>query len=147
MIALLQRVSSSSVRIDNKEIAKINRGYNILLGILKDDTIEDINKLIPKILKLRLFNDECGKMNLSIKDIDGEILVISQFTLGANYKKGNRPSFMDAMNPRDAKILYRTFVDTLKDYITTKEGVFGASMSVEIINDGPVTIILDSKKL
>jgi D-tyrosyl-tRNA(Tyr) deacylase len=147
MIALIQRVSSSRVSVANQEIAKINRGYNILLGILKDDTFDDIQKLVPKILKLRLFSDECGKMNLSIKDIDGEILVVSQFTLAANYKKGNRPSFTNAMNPTDAKMLYKEFIKELKDYIEVKEGIFGASMSVEIINDGPVTIILDSKKL
>ncbi len=147
MIALIQRVSSSSVIVDSKVVSKIDRGYNILLGIMQDDTIDDIQKLVAKILKLRLFSDECGKMNLSIKEVDGEILVVSQFTLAANAKKGNRPSFSAAMNPKDAKELYRAFIDNLSNYITVKEGIFGASMSVEIVNDGPVTIILDSKKL
>ena len=147
MIALLQRVSKSSVSIEGKEVAATKRGFSILLGIMEGDTLEDINKLVKKIVKLRVFENECGKFDLSILDIEGEVLVVSQFTLAANCKKGNRPSFSKAMKPAEAKILYKKFIENLSTYLSVKEGVFGASMSVEIINDGPVTIILDSKEL
>ncbi len=147
MTAVLQRVKSSSVWVDSTEVASIKRGYNILLGIFKDDTSSDIDKLVNKILKLRIFADECGKMNLNITQVDGSILVVSQFTLTANTKKGNRPSFDSAMNPKDAKVLYKEFCYRLSQSIEVKEGIFGAMMQVEIINDGPVTIILDSKEL
>jgi len=147
MIAIIQRVSKSSVSVDGKLIGTINRGYNILLGVLKDDTNEDIDKLVSKIVKLRIFNDECGKMNLSICDIEGEALVVSQFTLVANIKKGNRPSFENAMTPKDAKKMYLKFIAHLKQFIEVKSGIFGANMSVDILNDGPVTIVLNSKEL
>ena len=147
MIALIQRVKSSSVKVDGKEIAKIGKGFNILLGIVEDDTSEDIDKLIKKIVKMRIFENDCGKFDLSILDVDGEVLVVSQFTLSANIKKGNRPSFSKAMNPKDAKVLYREFVEKLSNYVPTKEGIFGAMMEVEIINDGPVTIIANSKEI
>ena len=147
MIALIQRVKSSSVKVDGKVVAKIGRGFNILLGIEEGDTSSDIDKLIKKIVKMRIFENECGKFDLSILDVAGEILVVSQFTLLADIKKGNRPSFSRAMNPKDAKILYREFVDKLSQHISTKEGIFGAMMEVEIINDGPVTIVANSKEL
>jgi D-tyrosyl-tRNA(Tyr) deacylase len=147
MIALIQRVSSSKVTVNNQKISAINNGYNILLGIFKDDDFNDIDKLVSKIVKLRLFSDECGKLNYNILDINGEVLVVSQFTLTANCKKGNRPSFSSAKNPQDAKTLYKAFIKKLSQYLEVKEGIFGASMSVDIVNDGPVTIILDSKNL
>ena len=147
MIALIQRVKRSSVSINGEVISSIGRGFNILLGILDGDTKEDISKLVKKIVKLRIFNNECGKFDLSIGDIDGEVLVVSQFTLGANCKRGNRPSFSNAMAPQKAKELYSEFIEQLKSSIEVKSGIFGANMEIEIINDGPVTIILDSNKI
>ncbi len=147
MVAIIQRVSNSCVKVDNKEIAKISKGFNILLGVLKGDTKEDISKLIKKIVNLRVFANECGKMDLSIAEVGGEALVVSQFTLAANVKKGKRPSFDRAMPPKEAKELYEEFCSELEKFIPTKRGVFGAMMEVEIINDGPVTFILDSRKL
>ena len=147
MIAIIQRVSKSSVSVDGELVSSINRGINILLGIVEEDSLEDIEKLVKKIVKIRIFSDECGKMNLSILDIEGEALVISQFTLAANVKKGNRPSFSQAKKPSEAKELYLEFIKLLNEFIEVKSGIFGANMSVEIINDGPVTFILDSNKL
>ena len=147
MIALLQRVKRSSVKVDDRLISEIGEGLNILLGVLKDDNENDIEKLVKKIVNLRIFNDENGKMNLSVKDIDGEILVVSQFTLAGNVKKGNRPSFDDAMAPDEAKRLYEKFCEDLNKSVKVKTGIFGAMMEVKIINDGPVTFIMDSKKL
>ena len=147
MIALVQRVSRSSVVIDGKEIAHIGRGYNILLGVLKGDNTEDIEKLIPKLIHLRIFADEAGKMNRSILDIGGEALVVSQFTLAGSVKKGRRPSFDKAMPPEEAKRLYTLFCEGLGRHIPVQRGEFGAMMDVEIHNDGPVTFIVDSKVL
>ena len=147
MIALIQRVNKSSVSVDGKEVAAIGKGLNILLGVFDGDTQEDINKLINKIVKLRIFSDECGKMNLSIQDIGGKVLVVSQFTLAGSVKKGNRPSFSKAMPPIAAKELYLEFIEKLNQFIEVENGVFGATMQVEINNDGPVTFILDSTKL
>ena len=147
MIALIQRVKNSWVIVDNKEVAKINKGFNILLGIMQGDNEEDINKLVKKIVNMRIFPNEQGKFDKSIQDINGEILVISQFTLGANIKKGNRPSFSNAMEPNKAKELYEEFIHKLNQEVPTKAGIFGANMEVGIINDGPVTIIADSKLL
>ncbi len=147
MIALIQRVKNSWVIVDNKEVAKINKGFNILLGIMQGDNEEDINKLVKKIVNMRIFPNEEGKFDKSIQDINGEILVISQFTLGANIKKGNRPSFSNAMEPQKAKKLYEEFIHKLNQEVPTKAGIFGANMEVGIINDGPVTIIADSKLL
>lgn len=147
MIALIQRVKKSSVRVDGKEIASINRGYNILLGVIKGDGKDDIDKLVNKIINLRLFANESGKMDLSILDVQGEALVVSQFTLSANVKKGRRPSFDSAMPPKEAKELYNIFCEELQKHIKLSRGEFGAMMEVDILNDGPVTIIIDSKKL
>jgi len=147
MIALVQRVSYSSVTIDGELVSYIDRGINILLGILEDDNKDDIDKLVQKIVKLRIFSDECGKMNLNIVDYGGAALVVSQFTLAGDVKKGNRPSFTKAKNPQEAKQLYLDFIDKLSKYIEVRSGVFGANMSVDIKNDGPVTFILDSKVL
>lgn len=147
MIALLQRVKYSSVSVDSMEIASIHKGYNILLGVMKGDSIEDINKLINKIVHLRIFADDKGKMNLNILDIEGEALVVSQFTLVASVKKGRRPSFDNAMPPEEAKSLYNIFCKELQKYIPVSTGKFGAMMEVDILNDGPVTIIINSKEL
>ncbi len=147
MIALLQRVKNSSVLIDGQAIARIAQGYTILLGVIKEDTQEDITKLIKKILGLRLFPNEEGKMDKNIVQVGGQILVVSQFTLAANCKRGNRPDFSLAMPPALAKELYEDFVAKLSKHIEVQTGVFGAMMDVHILNDGPVTILLDSRQL
>jgi len=147
MIALLQRVSSSSVTVAGEEVARIGRGLNILLGVFKGDTEADIDKLVPKIVNLRIFADEAGKMNLSLLDIGGEALVVSQFTLAGSVKKGRRPSFEWAMPPAEAERLYERFCEELERFVPVQRGIFGAMMEVEILNDGPVTFILDSREL
>lgn len=147
MRAVVQRVSSSKVEVDNKVIGSIKKGLNVLIGISKEDTIEDLNYIKDKILNLRIFEDENEKMNLSLLDVKGEILVISQFTLYGDCRKGRRPNFMNAEGGEKAKEAYNTFVKLLKESnIKIETGEFGADMKVEIQNDGPVTIILDSKK-
>ncbi len=148
MIVVIQRVSSSSVKVDGKVVGEIGQGLNILLGVKKGDTSEDIPKLVNKIVNLRIFSDENGKMNLSLVDVKGEVLVISQFTLAGNVKKGRRPSFDDSEKPDVANALYEEFVEELKENsVKTQTGVFGAMMDVSIQNDGPVTFIIDSKEL
>ncbi len=147
MVALIQRVTSSWVKVDNKEIARIGRGYNILLGVVQGDSETDIQKLVKKIVHLRLFPNEGGKMDRNILEVGGEILVVSQFTLAANIKRGNRPDFTAAKEPKEAKRLYDLFCDELSRYLPVYRGEFGAMMEVGIINDGPVTIIADSQKL
>ncbi|BAF69187.1 D-aminoacyl-tRNA deacylase [Nitratiruptor sp. SB155-2] len=147
MVALIQRVKESWVKIDGTEIAKIGKGYNILLGVMKEDTTKDIEKLIKKIVKLRLFPNESGKMDKNILEVKGSVLVVSQFTLAGNAKKGNRPDFTAAMPPKEAKELYDHFCQKLSLHLPVQTGLFGAMMEVGIINDGPVTLILDSKKL
>ncbi|MBZ0311988.1 D-tyrosyl-tRNA(Tyr) deacylase [Clostridium butyricum] len=147
MRAVVQRVTSSSVTVDEKVIGSINEGFNVLIGICKDDTIEDLQYIKDKIINLRVFHDENDKMNLSILDIKGEILAISQFTLYGDCRKGRRPNFMEAMGGEDAKSLYDKFIEMLKESkLKVETGEFGAHMKVEINNDGPVTILLDSKK-
>jgi D-tyrosyl-tRNA(Tyr) deacylase len=148
MIAVIQRVSYSSVKVDDKIVGEINKGLNILLGVKKGDTSEDIKKLVNKIVNLRIFQDENDKMNLSLLDVDGEALIISQFTLTGNIKKGRRPSFDSSETPAIANELYEEFVEEFKKVgINTQTGVFGAYMDVSIQNDGPVTFIIDSKEL
>lgn len=148
MRALLQRVSNASVYINNQLVSRINKGLLIFLGVGREDDEEDINYLVRKISNLRIFEDENGKLNLSVKDINGEILVVSQFTLYADCQKGNRPSFENAMKPDSAVVLYEKFVEEIKkEGLDVKTGVFGASMKINLINDGPVTIMLDSKNL
>lgn len=148
MKAVIQRVKKASVKIDDKEISRISKGLLIFLGISKDDTEEDITLLADKIKNLRIFSDETGKMNLNVKDIQGELLVVSQFTLLANCRNGNRPDFTDAADKVKAYDLYEKFVNYLKNQgAEVKEGKFQAYMEVELVNDGPVTIILDSKDL
>jgi len=148
MIALIQRVSKGSVTIEEKLLSSIDHGYVILLGIFKEDTEQDIEKLIPKILHLRVMNDENGVMNKSILETNGELLVVSQFTLCADTRKGKRPSYINAMRPESAKTLYELFIRQLtRENIPVKTGVFGGLMRVEVINDGPVTILLNSSQL
>jgi D-tyrosyl-tRNA(Tyr) deacylase len=144
---VIQRVSKASVTINDTVHAAINHGLLILLGISHDDTQEDINWLVGKIIGMRIFSDSHGKMNLSVQDNKGELLVISQFTLFASTKKGNRPSYINAASPDIAVPLYETFISTLSRKLNKKikSGVFGADMKVQLINDGPVTIVVDSK--
>ena len=147
MKVVVQRVREASVSIEGKVKAKIGVGLLVLLGIEEADTQEDINWLTAKITKLRIFDDERGVMNLNIQQIDGEMLVISQFTLHASTKKGNRPSYIKAARPEIAIPLYESFLDKLQSLITKPLGTgeFGSEMMVSLVNDGPVTIIIDSK--
>jgi len=147
MKIVIQRVSSSSVTINQKKVAEIKAGLLVLVGIVDEDTQEDIDYLIRKTANLRIFNDENHKMNLSLKDINGDVIVVSQFTLQAATKKGNRPSYIKAAKPATAIPLYESFVTSLEKEIDKKvqTGEFGADMKVELVNDGPVTIIIDSK--
>jgi D-tyrosyl-tRNA(Tyr) deacylase len=147
MIAVLQRVTSSKVEVDSKEIASIGKGLNILLCVMSEDSSEDVKKVAQKVAKMRIFPNEEGKFDKSLIDIDGEALVISQFTLAGNIKKGNRPEFSKAMRPEPAKALYEEFIAELSKYVRVSRGEFGANMKVYIENDGPVTIIVDSNEL
>lgn len=144
MKIVLQRVAHASVRVEGQTIGQIERGYVILLGVGQSDTKEKADKLIEKIKKLRLFPDAEGKTNLSISDIGGEILVISQFTLYADCRKGNRPSFTEAAPPSLAEELYEYFISaSVPHFSRVQSGKFGASMQVELVNDGPFTVIVD----
>ena len=144
MRALIQRVNSASVKIDGEIVGKIGKGFLIFLGVYEEDTEEKIEKLTKKIVNLRIFNDENDKMNLSIKDVKGKILLISQFTLCADTRKGNRPSFVSAKNPKDANVIYEKTIESIRNEgIIVEKGIFGADMKVELLNDGPVTILLD----
>ena len=147
MRAVIQRVSKASVTIDNKIHSQINDGLLVLLGIEDADTAEDIEWLSGKIVNLRIFNDENGVMNVSVKDINGDILVVSQFTLHASTKKGNRPSYIKASKPEIAIPLYEKFIQQINNDLSkqVKTGVFAADMKVELLNDGPVTIVIDTK--
>ena len=144
MKVIIQRVSKSIVYVDNKIVGKINAGLNILVGFTVDDNEIIVDKLIDKMLKLRIFDDKNNKINLSLKEVGGEILLISQFTLYADTKNGNRPSFTKAAKTELAKKLYDYMFLKLSSSVKTFSGVFGANMIVEIINDGPLTIIIDS---
>lgn len=147
MRIILQRVKEASVTIEEKINPQIGQGLLLLIGIEKEDLQEDIDWLCKKVLDLRIFNDEEGKMNRSVRDVDGDLIVVSQFTLHANVKKGTRPSFIKAARPEIAIPLYENFVQTIENSLGKKVGTgkFGADMKVALINDGPVTIILDSK--
>jgi len=148
MRAVIQRVNSAAVRIDQQVSGSINKGLLVLLGIEDADTEEDITWLSGKIINLRIFNDDQGIMNLSLKEITGNILLVSQFTLHASTRKGNRPSYIRASKPPVAIPLYEKMIDQLERDFGQKiqTGVFGADMQVELVNDGPVTIIMDSKQ-
>ena len=150
MLTVLQRVSSASVTVDGSITGQIGTGLMILAGIEHEDTIEDATWLVQKLTQMRIFSDGEGKMNLSVKDISGELLVVSQFTLHASTKKGNRPSFIGAAEPDLARRLYEEYVAALRRALGDERvatGEFGAHMHVSLVNDGPVTILLDSKKL
>ena len=148
MIALIQRVLEASAAVDSEVVGAIDKGILILLGVRKDDNEEEAKYLAAKAANLRIFNDENGKMNVSLLDTDGNALVVSQFTLHADTRHGNRPSFIDAAESEQAEHLYRIFIDELKYTIgfhRVAEGKFGAMMKIKLINDGPVTITLKSK--
>ena len=148
MRIVLTTVLSASVTIDNVVVGKINRGFCVLVGFNHDDTKETVDKMIDKMLGLRVFPDENGLTNLSIYDIKGEILSVSQFTLYADLAKGRRPSFVNAMKPDEAKALYGYFNEQIKaKYGAVETGVFGADMKVSSVNDGPFTVIMDSKEI
>lgn len=146
MRAVVQRVTSSKVFVDGKTVGEIGKGFNVLLGVVEGDTDEQAILLAGKIARLRVFEDENGKMNLSVNDVGGEILAISQFTLCADCKKGNRPSFTLSAAPDEANILYELFCSELSanGVRNVEKGIFGADMAVDIANDGPVTIMLDT---
>ncbi|MDD6602843.1 MAG: D-aminoacyl-tRNA deacylase [Eubacteriales bacterium] len=149
MKAVLQRVKYSNVKIDGNIVGSCGNGFMILLGVMQGDTLHDVDKLVKKIPNLRVFEDDNGKMNRSLLDTGGELLVISQFTLCADCTHGRRPSFTDSAPPQEANNLYELFVQKLRDAGVTRvqTGEFGADMQVELVNDGPVTIILDSREL
>ena len=144
MKLVLQRVSSASVKVDSKIVGSIEHGLLLFIGFSSTDTEENILPTIEKIVKLRIFSDEDGKMNKSVLDVEGSLLLISQFTLYADTKKGNRPSFIEAARPEQAIPLYEFFIAEMRKRITKVEtGIFGADMKVELVNDGPVTIVFD----
>lgn len=147
MKLVIQRVSDASVKVDGKTVGKIQKGFMVLFGVTHTDTKEDADYLAKKLLNLRVFRDENDKMNLALKDINGELLIISQFTLYADCSHGNRPSFIGAAKPEQANELYEYFCDKCTDGgFKVEKGIFGAEMKVSLLNDGPVTIIMDSSE-
>ena len=147
MRVVVQRVASSKVIVDESTIGEINKGLLILLGVTHEDTSKDVDYLLDKIVNLRIFEDENDKMNLSLKDVNGELLVVSQFTLYGDCRKGRRPNFTNAAKPDLATSLYEEFIDKAKkEGIKVGTGKFGAHMMVDLVNDGPVTILIDSEK-
>lgn len=148
MKLVIQRVTHASVTVDNNVIGKIGKGYMVLIGVSDTDTKEIADKMLDKMIKLRIFEDENGKTNLSLADVGGELLLISQFTLYANCKKGNRPSFIEAGSPDHANTLYEYIIEKCKERVDiVEQGEFGAEMKVELLNDGPFTVILDSEQI
>ena len=146
MRVVIQRVSEASVKVDNQIVGEIGKGLMLLIGVDESDENSDADWLVKKILDVRVFSDDEGKMNHSVKDINGEILCISQFTLISDYKKGNRPSYIKAARPDKAIPLFEYFKDEMKKSgLKTESGIFGADMKVSLLNDGPVTIVMDSK--
>lgn len=142
---VIQRVTEGSVTVEEKTVGAIKRGYVVLIGVGQNDSQQEANRLIKKMLGLRIFPDENGKINLSLADVGGSLLLISQFTLYANCRKGNRPSFVDAGDPAKAEALYEYIIDSCRRQVPVVEkGVFGAKMQVHLCNDGPFTVILDS---
>ena len=148
MKLVIQRVTHASVTVDNNVIGKIGKGCMVLIGVSDTDTKEIADKMLDKMIKLRIFEDENGKTNLSLADVGGELLLISQFTLYANCKKGNRPSFIEAGSPDQANALYEYIIEKCKERVdVVEQGEFGAEMKVELLNDGPFTVILDSEQI
>lgn len=145
MRIIVQRSLESSVSVDKMIVGKIDAGVVLLIGFSKEDQMEDITQLVQKVLDLRIFNDEMGKMNLSVQDVKGQVLAISQFTLYGDTTKGNRPSFIEAMEYKKAEQYYDLFCQQLRKKIIVETGIFGADMQVSITNDGPVTLILESR--
>lgn len=147
MRAVIQRVKSASVRVDGELISEIEKGLLVFLGIAHDDTEVELNYIAGKVANLRIFEDMDGKMNCSLLDVGGAAFVVSQFTLYGDCRKGRRPSFIDAARPKKANVLYEQFINALKDLnVPTEGGTFQAMMDVQLVNDGPVTILLDSNK-
>lgn len=147
MKVLIQRVLNANLKIDEKIINEISKGYLLLVSFTEGDNLEIVNKVAEKICNLRIFEDENGKTNLSLKDVGGEIMSISQFTLYADIKKGNRPSFIHSLKSNEASILYQKFNEHIKSLgFDVKEGIFGADMKINLTNDGPFTIMVDSKE-
>ena len=145
---VIQRVAHADVVVDGKELGKIGKGFMVLIGVSKEDDKVIADKMVDKMIKLRIFEDENGKTNLSLDDVGGELLLISQFTLYANCKKGNRPSFIDAGAPDEADALYEYIIEKCKERVNVVErGEFGADMKVSLLNDGPFTILLDSVEI
>lgn len=145
MKLVIQRVSKASVTVEHEITGQIGQGFLVLIGVGKDDTEKTVDKYVKKMLGLRIFEDENGKTNLSLKDVNGELLLVSQFTLYANCKKGNRPSFIEAGEPEKANHLYEYMVEKCrKEILVVETGIFGANMEVSLVNDGPFTIILDN---
>ncbi len=145
---VIQRVNHANVKVDNEITGKIEKGFLVLIGITHNDTREIADAMVKKLINLRVFSDENDKMNLAIKDVNGELLLVSQFTLYADCKKGNRPSFVNAAKPDYAKELYEHIINKCEQEVCkVQTGIFGADMKVELVNDGPVTIILDSEEL
>ena len=145
---VIQRVQRASVKVDGELISEIGKGFLVLAGVSHSDTRETADKMVKKMQGLRIFEDENGKTNLSLSDVGGEILLVSQFTLYADCKRGNRPGFTDAAAPDTANEMYEYIVAKTKEYVpSVKKGIFGADMKVELLNDGPFTIVLDSEKL
>lgn len=145
---VIQRVAHADVVVDGKELGKIGKGFMVLIGVSKEDDKSIADKMVDKMIKLRIFEDENGKTNLSLDDVRGELLLISQFTLYANCKKGNRPSFIDAGDPDDANALYEYIIEKCRERVNVVErGEFGADMKVTLLNDGPFTIVLDSTEI
>ena len=146
MVAVIQRCSKSSVAVDDEIIAQIESGLVVLLGVCNDDSIKDVDYIANKIVSLRIFNDQKGKMNLSINDTSRSVIIVSQFTLCANIKKGSRPSFLNAASPKIGEELYKHLISSLtKSGLNVQTGKFGSMMDVQLVNNGPATFIIDSK--
>lgn len=146
MRAVVQRVKHANVIVDEKVVGAIKQGFMVLLGVEKEDTEKDMIYIADKLLGLRIFEDEDEKMNLSIQDVEGQMLIVSQFTLMGDCRKGRRPSFIEAARPDEANALYERLVNYIKETVPVETGIFQADMEVNICNDGPVTVMLDSKK-
>lgn len=143
MRVVVQRVSEASVKVSEKIVGKINYGYMLLVSFTNGDTSKNIDDMVKKIINLRIMDDENGVMNKNILDVQGEVLSISQFTLYADTKKGNRPSYINALNPHDAIELYKEFNQKMRQFLKVEEGIFGESMQVSLVNYGPITILLE----